>query len=213
MPNSPPILLDLHYLPSTSWFSLLAQATSIYLEQHENYIKGSFRNRCHIAAVNGPHRLSIPLDKGKHQKMPIRQVRIAYQEPWQAQHWQAIRSAYGNSPFFEHYADYLRPFFKEKKYALLWDFNFDLMNTLIKLTHINTPIILTEEWQAEPTGNILDMRGKISPKMQGTHFHFKKYPQVFEDRLGFLENMSILDLLFCMGPSAKDYLMLNEIIR
>ncbi|MEZ4959145.1 MAG: WbqC family protein [Saprospiraceae bacterium] len=198
-------LLEIQYLPPVQYFSLLANHPVVYLEQHEHYAKGSYRNRCHIAAVNGVQRLSIPLKKGKNQRQPIREVRIAYDEPWRSQHWQAIQTAYGNSPFFEHYADGLQPFYSEKKYEYLWDWDFDLLMFMVKCFRLQTEIRVTEKYEAQPAG-LLDLRGTINPKIENADFRPVYYPQVFEDRHGFLGNLSALDLLFCAGPGARQVL-------
>lgn len=201
-----PILLELQYLPPVAYFSLLAGAPAVYLEQHEHYVKGSYRNRCHIAAVNGVQRLSIPLRKGKNQQAGIREVQIAYDEPWQSRHWHAIRSAYGNSPFFEHYADVLGPFYKKKGFTRLWDWNLELLQVLMGLTGVKPPLHFTEEYDPSPAG-MLDMREAVHPKRplaEGVAAPVA-YPQVFEDRHGFLANLSMLDLLFCAGPAAGRY--------
>jgi WbqC-like protein family len=189
-------LMTLGYLPPVRWFIELAKHDTVVLEQHEHYVKGSYRNRCVIAAVNGPHRLTIPLRKGKNQQQPIREVRIAYDEPWQAQHWRAICSAYGNSPFFEHYGDVFKPYFWDKKYEFLWDLNFDLLMVCVKILRLKTTINLSEKYEAIPV-NQFDKRKEI--ELQEPENQAFRYPQVFEDRLGFLGNMSILDLIFCAG--------------
>jgi hypothetical protein len=124
-------LLYSAYFPPLSWFSILWQQDHIIIEAAENYQKGSFRNRCHIAGPNGMQRLSVPLEKGKHQKTPIREVRISYTEPWQRLHWRAIKTAYGNAPFFEHYETELAVFF-EKKYPFLFDLNQEILYFFIK---------------------------------------------------------------------------------
>ncbi len=195
-----PVLLSLQYLPPISWFVALAQASEVQLEQHEHYVKGSYRNRCVIGAVNGAERLSITLRKGKNQQQAIREVRIAYDEPWQIRHWRAICTAYGNSPFFEHYAELFEPFYKEKKYELLWDWNYDILLLCMKILRLKTPVLLTEKYVVNPI-NAVDLRNAFHPKSIGrvTDYEPVKYPQVFEDRLGFLPDLSILDLIFCAG--------------
>ena len=139
-----PILLELQYLPPVQYFSLLAKHPVALIEQHENYVKGSYRNRCHVACVFGVQRLSIPLKKGKHQQLPIREVRIAYDEPWQMQHWRTIQSGYGKSPFYEHYADVFHLFF-EKKHEFLFDLNYELLVTVLKLLRLKPEIRFTEK--------------------------------------------------------------------
>jgi hypothetical protein len=197
-----PILLSLGYLPPVDWF--LAFAThEVLIEQHEHYSKGSYRNRCHIIAVNGFQRLTIPLRKGKNEQQPIKDVRIAYDEPWQIRHWRAITTAYGNSPFFEHFEDWFRPFYMEKRHERLWDWNMELLVLTLKLLKIEKPWSLTENFENVPL-NAIDLRGLLDEKkakvIDNQSF---KYPQVFEDRLGFLANPSVLDLLFCVGKLSK----------
>jgi WbqC-like protein family len=194
--ESKPVLLSLGYVPPMNWFMAFAKQPIVWLEQHEHYTKGSYRNRCQIVAAGGPQRLTIPLRKGKNQQQPIREVRIAYDEPWQIRHWRAIVSAYSNSPFFEHYAERFQPFFLEKKYDLLWDWNYDLIMTTLSILRLKNQVCLTEKYEANPI-LFIDKREEI--ELQEHENQAFKYPQVFEDRLGFLGNMSILDLIFCAG--------------
>ena len=199
------ILLELAYLPNVQYFTKLLAYDKVYLEAQEHYSKGSYRNRCHIVAANGLQRFSIPLNKGKHQKMGIRNVEIAYTENWQAQQWQSIQSAYGNAPFFEFYADELAPVFKMKTH-LLWDWNWHLLRLMLQLTGIDANIEFTTSYEPTPPAEILDFRNSISPKKQrqkeDARFEPSPYAQVFTERHGFLANLSILDVLFCTGPGA-----------
>lgn len=201
-------LLPTSFLPSIAWFSILWTHETVCLEACEHFQKGSLRNRCYIAGPNGMQRLSIPLAKGKHQQMPIREVRIAYDEPWQRQHWRSIRTAYGNAPFFEHYADELAPFF-ERRFEFLFDFNSELCHLLLKkwgwkgaLTHSAQYL---EPGHVPPgtdfRSSFSDVAGKIPD-----WFCPLPYPQVFGDRMPFLPNLSALDLLFCCGKQAREVL-------
>jgi hypothetical protein len=204
------VLLELQYFPPLPYFAMLAKYETVWIEQHEHYVKGSYRNRCHIAAVNGVQRLSVPLRKGKNQQQPIREVRIAYDEPWQAQLWQAIQSAYGNSPFFEHYADFYQPFFRQK-FEFLFDLNYELLVLTLRLLRLRCRLSLTESYQQTPPEGIEDFRQVVHPKnAPGQGVSPFRYPQVFEDRHGFLPNLCILDLLFCCGNEAGN--VLNQII-
>jgi len=201
-------LIELFYWPPVSWQSLAAISEGLLLEACENFQKGSYRNRCHIAGPNGLQRLSIPLQKGKHQQTPIREVRIAPDEPWQRAHWRSICTAYGNAPFFEHYADEVAPFF-EKNYTFLFDLNLDIVQFLFKKSGWNDAIHLTESYRKPDSGNqtdgIVDARGCISPNAATPADLFipAPYPQVFSERHGFLPDLSALDLLFCC--SAKGF--------
>lgn len=199
------ILLELQYLPPIQYFSKWSKYDQVWIEQHENYLKGSYRNRCHIAGVNGLLRLSIPLLKGKNEGQSIQEVRIAYHEPWQTQHWTSISSAYGNAPFFEHYAPEIAPFF-EKKYDFLFDLNRDLLCCLLRLIGLPDGLTFTSSFQKETAAEIYDFRNGIFPKKhrqkEDQAFKPVHYSQVFEEKNGFLPNLSILDLLFCTGPQA-----------
>lgn len=199
------ILLELQYLPPIQYFTKWILYDEVIIEQYENYLKGSYRNRSHIAGVNGLLRLSIPLLKGKNEQQSIRDVQIAYHEPWQSQHWNSIISAYGNAPFFEHYAPEIAVFF-EKRYQFLFDFNQDILQCLLKLCGLPSSITFTQGYLTEPESGIFDFRNGIFPKKHrqkdDQSFTPVPYAQVFEEKNGFLPNLSILDLLFCTGPQS-----------
>lgn len=199
------ILLDLQYLPPIQYFSKWVKYEEVWIEQHENYLKGSYRNRCRIAGVNGIIRLSIPLLKGKNEQQHIQSVKIAYHEPWQSQHWNSIASAYGNAPYFAFYADEIAAFYK-KHYEYLFEFNKELLECILRMIGLPEELHLTEMYQKTLEADILDFRNGIFPKKhrqkEDKAFEPVHYSQVFEDKNGFLPNLSILDLLFCTGPQA-----------
>lgn len=207
------ILIELQYLPPIQYFVKLYQFDNLQLEAKENYAKGTYRNRCHIAGANGLQRLSIPLQKGKNRQQSIQEVQISHNQNWVGEHWHSIKSAYGNSPFFEYYADEFLPFYK-MKYELLWNWNRDLLNKMIELLQIDckitesTAFIKPEAQIATPL--ILDFRNSIQPKIsrhkEDDAFKKVSYGQVFIEKHGFLPNLSILDLLFCQGPNASEIL-------
>jgi hypothetical protein len=194
-------IIESQYLPPIAYFSVLLKQPTILIEQHENYQKRSYRNRCHIATANGILRLSIPLEKGKNNQMTIKDVKVYNADNWQLQHWRAIKSAYGKSPYFEFYADELLPYF-EKKYDFLLDWNMDLLQFIVDVLNLPVDIQLTDSYYSTNEA-ILDYRNNITPKMPtNTTFQGVYYGQVFEDKHGFIPNLSILDLLFCKGPEA-----------
>ena len=179
----------------------MMRAEEVFLEQHENYIKQTYRNRCRIAAANGVMTLNIPVESGGGEKIPIKDVRISSHGDWQMQHWRSIASAYNSSPFFEYYEDDFRPFY-EKKWKFLWDFNWELMQKTLLLLDIQPHIELTKSYNAVVEN---DFRDAIHPKKESI-FPTEKYYQVFEQKYGFFPDLSILDLLCNMGNEAVLYL-------
>lgn len=209
MNTSVPILIELHYFPTIQYFSKFFSHPNLILEQHENYVKRSYRNRAHIATANGLLRLSIPLEKGKNQQQSIREVRISYDENWQTKQWTAICSAYGNAPFFEYYVDDFKPLFEEKT-PFLFEHNLKVLNILFFVLDFKPPIQLSQNYLTEPYDGLVDFRNKITPKtgegpMDKTYQNIH-YQQVFAEKNGYLSNLSILDLIFCKGPETMSIL-------
>lgn len=199
------VLLETQYLPCAQYLTKFLKHPKVLIEGHENYTKGSYRNRCHIAAANGSLALSIPLQGGKNQQQNIREVKISYETSWASEHWTSIRSAYGSSPYFEHYGHELELFYKNK-HESLFEFNEALLKWILKKLKMNVDINVTTAYEHRLNSDTEDWRNAISPKAQkrreDPHFEAKYYAQVFEDKHGFLPNLSILDLLFCAGPQA-----------
>ncbi|HRO48436.1 WbqC family protein [Agriterribacter sp.] len=177
------------------------------IEQYERWQKAGFRNRCIIAGANGLINLSIPVEGGRHSNRLIREVRIDNSHRWQMLHWRSVVSAYNRSPWFEYYKDEMASFY-HTKYDWLWDWNLVLLQWTIKKLGVEVKIDFTESWQKDYLpGAYLDMRHQVLPK-NFTSFagDCPVYQQVFEDRLGFVPNLSIIDLLFCEGPNAVNLL-------
>lgn len=189
-------ILSIAYLPPVSYFATMLHAENLWLEACENYVKQSYRNRCKIATANGVEILSIPVESNSGKKNQIRDVRISSHGNWQQTHWRAIASAYMNSPFFEFYQDDFIPFY-EKKWTFLWDYNLELLTLILQLLNENPKIILTEKYQDE-LAEIKDLREEIHPKKKPV-FNTQHYYQVFQNKLGFFPDLSIIDLLFNMG--------------
>ncbi|MDP2889600.1 MAG: WbqC family protein [Bacteroidota bacterium] len=198
------ILLSTAYFAPVRYFSKLAVYPEIYIEQHEHFIKQTYRNRTVILGANGPISLIVPVEKGREQKIKIKDLRVAYDEEWQRNHWRTIFSAYNSSPFFEYYADDLEPFFR-KKSVFLFDFNQQISEAILEILEIPTGLILTEAFEQIPDC-CTNFREKISPKAHRNtvdpQFKAQPYTQVFSEKFGFVPDLSILDLLFNEGPSA-----------
>lgn len=194
-------IFSVYYLPSISYFTEMVSVEKMLFEKHDNFQKATFRNRTIINTANGSQLLSIPIVGGRDKHQLYREVKISYAENWQKQHWQSIRSAYGSAPFFEHYADYIAPFY-EKKVDALFDFNVLLLEKIFHLLKVKQPLNFTAEFQHTYDG-VADFRDKNAEK------NIPTYIQVFSHKNGFNPNVSILDLLFCEGSNAVNYLKLH----
>lgn len=192
------ICLTSAYLAPVEYYSALAKADTVFLEHCEFYEKQSYRNRCNIAGANGQLALTIPVEKSKGLRMLTRDVRISEHSDWQLQHWRSIESAYNSTPFFEYYKDDLLPFY-EKDWTFLWDFNAEIQSKVIELLDLQVDIQLTKEYKVDFDENVLDARNSIHPKKETDAGSLKSYYQVFEQRFGFIPNLSSIDLLFNMG--------------
>ena len=189
------ILLCSAYLPPVSFFTAINSGGDVLIEQYDNYCKQTYRNRCRIATASGIQTLTIPIVKADTPKQLMKDVRISDHGEWRRQHWNALESAYMNSPFFMYYQDDFRPFY-EKKYEFLIDFNMELTLRIMELAGINKQLRLTESYQKDP--NVLDLRNIIEPGINEPENPLP-YWQVFKQKYGFLPNLSAVDLLFNMG--------------
>ena len=199
------IYLTSAYWAPVSYYTKLFASEKAYIERHDNYVKQTYRNRCVIAAADGPLALTIPTEKNDTLKCPMKDVRISDHGNWRHMHWNALVSNYRNSPFFEYYADDFRPFY-EQRYEFLVDFNEALCHTVCQLLDLQPDIRLTQEYADAAASGLDDLREAIRPKADhaaDAAFRPHPYYQVFAQRTGFLPNLSIADLLFNMGPEAR----------
>lgn len=205
-------LLSSAYLAPIQYFTKFIDYQFVYIEYCESYLKQSYRNRTIILEANGPLPLTLPVVNGPRAKGPIRDQQLSYDYSWQQMHWRAIVSAYNNSPFFEYYADDLAPFYGDKRWKFLIDFNREIQEAVLKSLNIKARIKFTTDYY--PAGNVPegidDFRYTIHPKPQrqveDLSFLARPYFQVFQEKWGFVPNLTILDLLFNEGPQSLGYL-------
>ncbi len=198
--------LPLFYLPNAQYLSFFASKEQVQIDQWEHYQKRSFRNRCHIGSSHGELLLLIPLQKGKHEQQPIKEVRIDTAQRWQVQHWRSLQVAYGSAPFWEHYADYLRPLYENASGEFLFDFSERLLQTLLRLFQL--PTEYSYNAQFEPYTEAEKQRYSSLEPRHHAKFPAPAYTQTFADRQPFLPNLSSIDLLFCLGASmGRKYLL------
>lgn len=197
------------YFPNIAHFVAMVKAHAVVFEMDDNFLKQTYRNRTYIYAANGKLALNIPVIHTQHNRQKYRDVKIFNQTKWQDLHWKSLLSAYRTSPFFEYYEDELQPLFNLKADYIL-DFNLKCFEAVCDCLQLDLNISKTEVYQKN-LENTLDFRYLVNAKKEQQH-HFERYTQVFGDKHDFIENLSILDLLFNEGPNALSYLE-NQIIK
>ena len=197
-------VLPMCYLPPVEFFvELNKHKPNILIEREEHFPKQTYRNRANIYSPDGVLALTVPVVKGSKNHTLIKDVKISYDFRWQRSHWMGLQACYRSSAYFEYYEDDFAPFY-EKNYEYLYDYNAGLLQLLIKLTKIKATVTYTETYE-DSYPALTDLRNVINPKSNHV-FNQKPYFQVFEERNGFVKNMSIVDLLFNQGPQTLNYL-------
>ena len=197
-------LFPLFYLPPIEYFSRIVEhKDQVLIENAEHFEKQSYRNRASIHSPNGKLDLIVPVIKGSKNHTKVKDVKISYDFNWQRLHIMSLQTSYRSSAYFEYYEDDLMPFYI-KKWNFLFDYNEELFNLLLGFLKLNVPYNFTDDFQKDHP-EFIDFRDKVHPK-QSTELPIKSYFQVFEERNGFLPNLSIADLLFNQGPQSSRYL-------
>lgn len=193
------MILSTAYFPPVDYFAILAECPSVYLEACESYRKQTWRNRCRILTEGGPMDLRVPVVHGPSKL--ITDIRVDWSTPWLRRTQYAIDTAYYSSPFFEYYRDELFGLMDRRR-ELLWDLNLDIIRFFCAKIGVAPAIEPTTDWQAEWEN---DMRDTISPKLPPVR-SCRPYWQVFRERYGFVDGLSVMDLLFNEGPESLGYL-------
>jgi hypothetical protein len=197
-------VFPLFYLPPIEYFSkILIHKENIIFENSENFQKQSYRNRATIHSPNGKLDLTVPVVKGAKSHTLVKDVKISYDFQWQRWHLMSLQTSYRSSAYFEYYEDELNVFY-EKKWDFLFDYNEEMLNLLLKFLKLKIQFTYVHEFE-KSYSDLIDFRDSIHPKKTSID-NSKPYFQVFEDRNGFLPNLSIVDLLFSQGPQSVKYL-------
>ena len=217
-------LLSTAYFGPVQWYQKLCRYGRVSVERYDSYRKQTYRNRCVIAAANGPQTLTVPVERGAAEAVDsrdgvcraplssalVRDIRISDHGNWRHTHWNALVSSYSESPFFDYYADDIRPFF-ERRWTFLYDYNMDICAKMCELLDIHPRMEGTACYvrHSDLPGGCADFRDSIDPKhpLPDADFRPRRYYQVYERRHGFIANLSVLDLLFNMGPEGVFYLV------
>lgn len=198
-----PILIEPQLFPNLDFFKMANRSGKIILETNENFQKQTYRNRYEIAGPNGSQSLIVPIKKfGKH-NCPLSEVGISYETDWQKIHWRTLETAYNSSPYFLYYKDDLEKLIFAK-HQLLYEFAIKSIEFLVDNLNLNVSISQSTIYEKSPLG-ITDLRNTVSPKKPDL-FKYSDYYQVYKGKLGFMGNLSALDLLFNEGPAAEAYL-------
>lgn len=198
------IITDLQYFGTISFIQSILKEDRVCFDNNHPFSKMSFKNRTVIATAQGPLHLSIPVIGGRDQKSPLKDIRIAYDTPWHEQHYKALVSNYQRSPYFEYYQDQLKMMYAAKPIYLL-DFLMQSHEWIRKQ--------IKGKWEVVPTNEAIDNISRVYddwlPKNYSQFPTPIIYQQVFEDKIGFLPNLSILDLLFCCGGKQANQLLVS----
>jgi hypothetical protein len=197
------IFLSTAYLPPIEYFARIIEADEVFIEREENYIKQSYRNRCYILSAGGPQLLTVPVYQGSFHKTHIRDTRIDYSKRWQQVHLGALTSSYNSSPYFLYYFEIIENIILAR-YNFLLDLNMDLLTSFLKMLKMKIQVSYTTDFMPVE-GKEGDFRYTINPK-KDTSYNATEYFQVFNYVHGFVPGLSIVDLVFNLGPEAIRYL-------
>lgn len=206
-------LFPLNCFGNIQYFATLLRCQHVVLESSEHYVKQSFRNRYYVAGPNGIHLLTVPILRKSGEHTPYTQMEISYTEDWQDLHWKTLEAGYRSSPYFEYYEMDLQPFYHTKTTSL-FEYNRMILLKVLELLQMEVGLSYTDTFQKEIT-NMPDLRERLGAKKYAHIVQFREYIQVFADRFPFHNNLSILDLLFALGPNSRAYLAeiaLDEVI-
>lgn len=197
------IIIHPTYFPNLAHFVAMVKADEVTFELDDNFLKQTYRNRTYIYGANGKLSLNIPVVHSQKNRQKYRDIKIFNEDKWQSLHWKSLLSAYRTSPFFEYYEDELQHLFTEKANFLL-EFNLKCFEVISDCLQLDLNVSKTETFQ-KTFDDKIDFRPLVSAKKERT-YTFDNYTQVFSNKHGFIQNISILDLLFNEGPNALNYL-------
>jgi len=203
-----PVLLSSAYFPTIHWMAIAIQSERLAIEYYETYPKQTYRNRCTIATSSGILNLTVPANRIDGNHTLTKNICIDSTTNWQQLHWRSILTAYNKAPYFLYYRDLFEPLFREKHTTLI-DMNNEVLRLLFQALNISAPKIMHTE-HFDPKPEYLDFRNLILPKQKNTASFLTETPryiQVFEERYGYIPNLSSIDLIFNTGPDALNYLL------
>lgn len=205
MSNLKSLLLECEYFPCIDWYKHFVSQHMIILESFEHFERATLRNRCYISGPNGKLALSVPLHGGRNQRMPMNKIKVSYQDRWQTQHWRTLKTCYNRSPYFEFFEMDFERFFSTN-FDSLFELNLASIQLLNRLLGIKKSFEITSAYEKQVTDDTIDMR-QVWTVQSTNQGNVLRYLQPFEDKIGFVANLSMLDLLFCCGKQATELLL------
>jgi len=199
-------IMPLSYLPPIEFYQIMLKYKNVVLDIHEHFHKQFYFNRCEIYGANGKLKLSVPVKKNR-DRTPLKDASVSYDQNWRTIHWRSIQAAYRRSPFFEYYENEMAPIYLNHAPEKLIDWNLKLFELVNNLLGVEVRLSFTESYQ-KVYENAADYRNLNLPKLSGiSALKEIQYQQVFQEKYGFIKNLSILDLLFCEGHYARQILL------
>ena len=198
-------ILPIFYFGSIEYYVFIAKSSQITFEIYEHFPKQTYRNRMSIYGANGLLNLSIPIHHSG-ERVPVKDIKISNSTNWQTLHWRSLESAYRSSPYFEYYESNIFPFYYNH-FENLVDFNILIHKEICNIIGLNNNFTFTKSYSKLSD---YDLRNHFNSKKKNQkQDDIRRYIQVFGNKYGFIANLSILDLLFNLGPETKAYLLLN----
>lgn len=210
----PAVLFESQYNPPVAFFAALSGADTLWLETHDHYRKQTYRNRCLLLTAQGVQPLTVPVvDGNRSEKVLTSTIEIDYRQNWVHRHWRTLQTAYGGTPYFEYYADYLHDIYAQKL-PRLFELNTALLHFYFRCLRLRLPIHLTTEYVSPTpdslihsfTHSLLDRRDWLTPKAAAGPDRTSGRPYAQSFGKDFVPGLSILDLLFMQGPAAGSFL-------
>ena len=198
------IIIHPTYFPNIFSFKTIINSTNILFEVNDHYVKQTLRNRTSIHAANGKLNLSVPVKFSSTKKEKYKDIKICYDSNWQKIHLKSIESAYKNSPFYDFFEDYFINFYNKKEKFLV-DLNFSSIRLIFEILEKELNCSFTNEY-LEKYVDLTDYRTLLTNKNFNEKVNFKNYTQVFQEKNGFIENLSSIDLIFNKGLDFEDFI-------
>ena len=198
------IIIHPTYFPNIFSFKTIINSTNILFEVNDHYVKQTLRNRTSIHAANGKLNLSVPVKFSSTKKEKYKDIKICYDSNWQKIHLKSIESAYKNSPFYDFFEDYFINFYNKKEKFLV-DLNYGSIRLIFEILEKEFNCNFTNEY-LEKYVDLTDYRSLLTNKNFNEKVDFKNYTQVFQEKNGFIENLSSIDLIFNKGLDFEDFI-------